>query len=426
MRAPLRSEGTALLTARAGSSYLLRGGEGYVAITMKAPDLALARRAPASVAIVLDTSGSMDDEHRLADAKAAADSLLDRLGDDDEVALVTYSTAAELILPLSRATGDTKAKAREAIASMTANGGTNISGGIGLGADALAAAHTSVRRLVLISDGEPTEGLGAGLVVDPRPLVAFAGRRAAEGTSITTVGVGLTFREDIMAGIASAGRGNYYFAEQASDLEDLFARELGALGETVVTGGDLTLQPGPGVELVDAIGYPLVRDADGVRVPVADLRRGEQRKVVVRVHVDGAIGSEARLAASWRFHTVAGETVDQVATARATVTGDASQVERGRDRAAVQLIEEARTARALDDASAAFGRGDSVDARRILVEQRAAVQAHAADLDQKMVEDLQQATDRAARGFAEAPAASAPAGLRAMKDNSAAAFELAH
>ena len=424
---PRASEGTPLLSARLASTHLLEGhGEAYVAITMAAPEGAPAHRAPASVAIVLDTSGSMGDENRLEDAKTAAYSLIDRLGPDDELALVTYSTAAELILPLSRATDDVRGMARRAIAGMTPTGGTNISGGLGLGADALAGARTALRRIVLISDGEPTEGLGSGIVVDPRPLIAFAGRRADEGASITSVGVGLTFREDIMAGIASAGRGNYYFVERAGDLAAMFERELGRLGETMFTAGELALRPGPDVELLEAIGYPLVRDADGWRVPVADLRRGEQRKVVLRVRVHATRATQDIVSVSWRYRTLAGVAHEQLAVARATVTRDAGAVERGRDRAALELIEQARTARALGDASAAFAAGDTGDANQILSQRRAELQGSAGMIDHQALKDIEAATLDAERGFADAPEPSAPAGQRALKGNSAAMFELAH
>ena len=426
-RPPMVSDGSPLLSARMASSHLLAGDhEAYVAITMTAPQVTAPARAPASVAIVLDTSGSMDDDHRLADAKAAAYSLIDRLGPDDELALITYATSAELILPLARATDEQRGMARRAVASMTASGGTNISGGLGVGADALAAAHTSLRRIVLISDGEPTEGLGSGLQVDPRPLIAYAGRRAADGTSITSVGVGLTFREDIMAGIASAGRGNYYFVEQAGDLSAMFARELGRLGETVVVDGDLALTAGDGVEVLDAIGYTLVRDADGLRVPVTDLRRGEQRKVVVRVRVRTSASYQDILGVTWRFRTVGGAVEEQRAVAQAEITADPTAVERGRDRAAVELIEQARTAAALEQASAAFAAGDSLGAQEVLARRRADVQGAGAAMDPRAMNQLLEVTGEAERGFARAPAAAAPEGRRAMKSTSAASFELAH
>jgi Ca-activated chloride channel family protein len=413
------------LSARLPSSHLLLGdSDTFVAITMKAPDGAARARAPASVAIVLDTSGSMGDENRLEDAKRAAYSLLDRLAPDDELALVTYATSAELVLPLSRADEDTRARARRAIAGMQPTGGTNISGGLGLGADALAGAHSTLRRIVLISDGEPTEGLGSGIAVDPRPLVDFAGRRATEGTSITTVGVGLTFREDIMAGIAGAGRGNYYFVERAADLSDMFARELGRLGETVYTAGALTLQPAAGVELLEAIGYPLVQDRGGLRVPVADLRRGEQRKVVVRVRVHATAETDAILGVTWRYRTLDGAGQEQRVVAHATVTADPTLVERGRDKVAAELIEQVRTGQALEQASAAYARGDGAAASQILVERRAVMEALEPGLDEALVRDLQEATERAERGFAEAPGAGAPEGKRALKVLSAETYDL--
>src|SRR5258708_227264 len=59
-------------------------------------------RAPIPMAVVLDTSGSMAGE-KLDQAKTSVIQLIRDMRDDDEIALVRYSSDAELIQPLARA-----------------------------------------------------------------------------------------------------------------------------------------------------------------------------------------------------------------------------------------------------------------------------------------------------------------------------------
>jgi Ca-activated chloride channel family protein len=182
------------LSARLDSSHILRGTtETYLAIALAAPESKVTTRPPTSVAIVLDRSGSMLGQP-WQDAQAAAMVLIDKLGPDDELAIVSYSTVAELVLPLGPATVDNRRRAKAAIAALIADGGTNISGGLSLGADELGRARATLRRMVLISDGQANEG-----IYDRNGLVRLAGQRAASGISITSVGVGLDFNEDTMA-----------------------------------------------------------------------------------------------------------------------------------------------------------------------------------------------------------------------------------
>lgn len=60
------------------------------------------QRAPLSIAVVLDTSGSMGDE-KIEQAKQAVVRLIRDLRDDDERAFLRYSTDSEIAQPLARA-----------------------------------------------------------------------------------------------------------------------------------------------------------------------------------------------------------------------------------------------------------------------------------------------------------------------------------
>jgi Ca-activated chloride channel homolog len=415
------------LAVRAQQCRLLRGAsETHVAIELTAPMSQRAGREPVALALVIDRSRSMIHEP-LRDAKIAALRAVDALSARDSFSVVIYSTTAEVVVGLGAATDAHKAKARAAIEALTAAGGTNISDGLVKGAASLAGPcegdcpRDHVSRILLISDGDPNEG-----IYDREGLVALASRTAETGTSITTVGVGLEFNEKIMAEMAVAGRGNYYFVEQFADLATMFDQELGSLGETVAVDTRVELVPAAGVTIVEAYGYRLERKDGKTIIPIADLRAGESRKVVVRVRVTAERAGQLDLVSTrltWRpvgAHQM--RVIDsQLAV---TVTDDAAAVQRSTVAAAEIQVQEAQMANAIDQATEAYELGDVEKANQILEGRgRAAAEAAAAIGDEDLGRRMGDVKQKASQNFA-VPAKGA-AGSRATKENRNLSYDLA-
>jgi Ca-activated chloride channel family protein len=112
---------------------------------------------PLNVALVLDLSDSI--EPFLGPLREAANTALASLKPEDEVALFTFSTEAELRVPF---TSD-KAKVAESINAFKVGGATNINDGIFVAAKYLLTAPPHGRRvIVLISDDVATYSGGEG------------------------------------------------------------------------------------------------------------------------------------------------------------------------------------------------------------------------------------------------------------------------
>jgi Ca-activated chloride channel homolog len=374
-----------------------------VTITAARPPADLSSgRPPLSLAIVIDRSGSMHGAP-IENAKAAALSMLRQLDDRDAFSVVTYSSSSETVIAMERATQANKAAARAAIETIDDDGGTCISCGLETGSTELARSPVSggLRRILLISDGQANEG-----VYDRDELAALAGARAASGASISTVGVGLDFDETTMRRLAEVGRGNYYFVEDTVALSAMFGRELGTLSQTVAADVRLVVTPMPGVHIEEAYGYPMTRTGDSVVVPVADLRAGESRKVVLRATVAAAQRGEltvAQVDVGWR-RVSDGRAGALRALAVVDVVDDPAAVTASIDPATMQAVEKALSARALEDAAAAYDRDGAPAARQVLEHRAQAVRANAAYLGRDTVEALESASDGAIDGFARAPA----------------------
>ncbi|MGC1187751.1 MAG: VWA domain-containing protein [Candidatus Acidiferrales bacterium] len=112
---------------------------------------------PLNIAIVLDLSDSIGPY--LGSLRDAATTALSTLKSDDQVALFTFSTEAQMVVPLTK----DKASVAAAISSLKAGGATNINDGIfAASQNFLATAPAGRRVIILISDDVGTDAGAQG------------------------------------------------------------------------------------------------------------------------------------------------------------------------------------------------------------------------------------------------------------------------
>jgi Ca-activated chloride channel family protein len=260
-----------------------RGDPHYaVRVRVSAPPLRADQRPPLSLALVLDTSGSMEGA-AIAAARDAARALVARMGDHDRVAIIAFHSQSEVLVPMLALDAGGRRRALAAIDGIRATGTTDLGGGLAAGLDELARTRTGagLERVVLVSDGVPNTGdaLG-GLVL----------RATREHVAISALGLGLEFDEALLGRIAQDTGGEYLYAPDADAVARVFDDELTRMQTAVAANLTLTVRPGPGVVLGDA---PWLTAVGGDRQAfLGDLAAGETRDVFVPVavpaHADGA------------------------------------------------------------------------------------------------------------------------------------------
>ena len=297
-RTPLRftaaSTTPVSFSGQLSQSAVLQGGDGQVRIKLLlgADELLVKEhvRVPTDLLVILDRSGSMEGT-KMDYARSAVTELLTHLGPDDRFSLVTYSNAAELAIPLAPATKGAQRGWRRVTRQVQAGGGTNMSSGIELGLNTLGRRETSrSARIILLSDGLANEGDASYDGLTARALKA-----AHREYVLSAIGVGADFNEYLMSGLADAGTGNYYYLESTRELAKVFASEFQATRETVATGVVVTIEPGDGVDVVDAAGYPLERDGHHVSFRPGSLFAGQEREIWVTLRVPSEEPSEHEL-----------------------------------------------------------------------------------------------------------------------------------
>jgi VWFA-related protein len=133
-----------------------------------------ASATPASIALVIDASPSIF--HELAEMRGAARSLAENISPADEIAVVSFSSEAHLLLPFSknRALLD-RAIESQYLAKVENSSESRIYESVFLAARELFSGRTGRKAMVLLTDGQDS---GLGLSWDPRSALPSTGAGA--------------------------------------------------------------------------------------------------------------------------------------------------------------------------------------------------------------------------------------------------------
>jgi Ca-activated chloride channel family protein len=269
------------LDADLGQTVLSTSKPGSVFLRLNLKSLTTAkseRRTPVNVAIVIDRSGSMQGD-RIAAAKEGARVALKRLSSDDIVSLVSYNHDFDVLSPAAPLR-DSRDKLIEAIDNLQASGTTALYAGVQEGGRQVEkfVSDNNVNRVVLLSDGLANVGPST-----PGELAELGRKLASKGISVSTIGLGLDYNEDLMQRLAAASDGNHAFVERPSDLAEIFDREFGdALS---VSARDITIiiECKLGFKPTRILGRDGSIDGDKVTLKLNQMQADNERYVVVEL-----------------------------------------------------------------------------------------------------------------------------------------------
>ena len=205
-------------------------------------------RPPVNIAIVIDKSGSMTGD-KIRNAKKAAIMAIERLGPEDIISIVTYDSGVNVVVPA------TKVRDKQAIfcaiRRIEAGGSTALYAGVQKGAREMRKflCGNRVSRLVLLSDGLANVGPQS-----PCQLGKLGTSLIKDGISVTTIGLGLGYNEDLMTQLAYKSDGSHYFAENASELAGVFDDEFGRALSVVAQEVQIDIRCAKGVRPVRLLG----------------------------------------------------------------------------------------------------------------------------------------------------------------------------
>lgn len=322
-------------------------------------------RQPLNLAVVLDRSGSMRGA-KIEQAKQAAEMLVERLRPDDIFSLVIYDSEVKTLVP-PQPVGTRTESIRARIRALQPGGSTALYHGVETGGRHLAEFFNDqkINRVLLLSDGIANVGPSSN-----REISSLGTSLANRGISVTTIGLGDDYNEDLMTALAEASDANYYHVADVEALPDVFKRELGELEKIVARRLTVEITFPDGVEPLEFLG----RDDKVVgrkgTISFSTLAAEQKREIYIACRVDpgklgGGAAAVAQASVSYRDGTGDAE-LRADGEALVKTVDDAALAAKSQDAAIVAEAELQRNATATREAIALADQGRGDEAKKVI------------------------------------------------------------
>lgn len=351
------------VNVRAGAA-----GKRAMEILLRAPERGLSDQydsSPINIALVIDRSDSMSGEGKMDYVKDAARSIVERLNPGDGIALITYNGRAEVVIPMQEARN--KRRLFDLIDSLYPLGGTNLGAGLLAGYREMDKRRRpkTINRVILLSDGLANQG-----ITSPRELSGIAVGNYEEGVSLSTIGVGYGFNEDLMTDLATDGGGMYYYIDHPTRIPEIMAWEFSSMQCLVASNIVLRIELVGDIGIDRIIGNRYLERNGTVEYNVGELSVGERRRYMVHLDVPGLAAGKHSIGKVSMQYVVPGKGGKKVVSEPVYLVAmrDDDLIERGKNREVIERSYIFEVNEARKHAARAVDNGDMAEAVRVLTE----------------------------------------------------------
>lgn len=388
---PAQAGGTLRVTARASHGIVPAGqAEAWVEVDLEAAPGRQGQRLPVNLALVLDRSASMAAKNKLEYAKEAARLAVGQLRAGDRVAIVAFDSVSNVLLP---STPVRDHQAIEAIIDgLTPGGSTNISDGLADGR-AEVARHLRrdwVNRIILMTDGLANFGIR-----DPDELSRVAREYGQQGVSISAMGLGHEYNEDLLVALAEYSGGRYHYIEDPQQMASIFKTEVRELAAVVARGVTVELAGASGAQVSTVLARKAAETINGRwSVPLGDMVGGQRRRLIARVTLPDARSGVTQAIVRVRVaytDALGGNTGVEVPLAiEVARSSDAADHERSAQKDVLETVQTALGATELEEAMRRFQSGKREEAQQLLLTAESRYRSLNATLRSAKLEKLQE------------------------------------
>lgn len=168
-----------------------------------------------ALALVIDRSGSMQG-NPLVLAQSAAVATARAMAPDDLLEVIAFDAEPERVVRMQAARN--RARIENELRRLRPSGGTALFPALDAAQQDLALTRALTRHVILLTDGQ-------GQPDEPSRLRVLVDSMAADGLTVSTVGLGDTVDRELLESLAHRGRGRSYFTADANNLPQIFLRE---------------------------------------------------------------------------------------------------------------------------------------------------------------------------------------------------------
>ena len=331
-------------------------------------------RAPLNIALVIDRSGSMTGQ-KIERAKEAAIQAIRRLDSRDIVSVVVFDNNIDVLIPATKVS-NLEGMERK-IRSIEPGGTTALHAGTQKGAEEVQKFFEKgiVNRVILLSDGQANVGPSS-----PAQLAELGRTLGGKGISVTTLGLGSDYNEDLMSRLASASDGNHKFIESASEMAEIFQREFNTALSVVAQDAQCVVTLPEGNRPVRALNMEVNINGQEVTFGWNQIYSNHERYMMLEVEVPATTdGRSLELAiATLRYDNLETKSIDKLSSKVAVkFSSSESQVKEATNKTVmedyVELVANLENRRAME----LRDRGDVEGAQRLFMSNSAFLDSNA-------------------------------------------------
>jgi Ca-activated chloride channel family protein len=316
---------------------------------------------------------------RIAQAREAAIMAINRLLPTDIASVVIFDNVVDVLVPAQPVSDPSHFT--DLIRQVMVRGSTAIHAGVLQGAAEVLKFKEPRRlnRVVLLSDGAANVG-----PTRPEEFALLGRALLSKGVSVTTIGLGLGYNEDLMLQLARASDGNHAFAREPTDLVQIFNKEfddvLASCAQTVSVDVELK----PGVKAIRALSRDGQIEGQHAQFALNQIYAATEHYVLLELAIDGPASGTAEqdLGIVKVAYTIpaSGAKAMLDAPIRARFSAEEAEAKKSFDPKVAESVVEQVTRERTQRAVALQDAGRAAEARELLLQNAAEIQGLTASM----------------------------------------------
>ncbi|MCK4719049.1 VWA domain-containing protein [bacterium] len=239
------------------------------------------RESPLNLVLLLDKSHSMFGGPIIEVIKAAK-VVIDQLTGRDSLTVIAFDQDAKVVLSSRRVLNKDEAKRR--LDRIDVEGGsTDLHAALKLGLKEMRelSAENSIDKIVLLTDGRPTHGE----TLDQN-FFQLAETIREKGGSVSSVGVGLDYNEDLLSSVARLSGGGFYHSARPREIKKIFKKEIAHFLNVSHRNLEMVITPRKWVRVKEIFGLPHRFESGKHIVQLPDLEKYTEQSVLLTLQYE--------------------------------------------------------------------------------------------------------------------------------------------
>jgi len=266
------------MTVALFNSFILHqsAGETFLLVELLSREKPRAgRESPLNLVLLLDRSHSMFGGPFTEVIKAAR-VVIDQLTGRDSLTVIAFDHEAKVVLSSKRVLNRDEAKRRLNQVEV-AGGSTDIHAALKMGFMEMRgfSGDNTIDKMVLLTDGRPTHGETEDL-----KFFKLAENIREKGGSVSAVGIGLDYNEDLLSSVARLSGGGFYHSARPREIKKIFKKEIAHFLNVSHRALELEVIPRKFVKIKEIFGLPHRFESGKHIVQLPDLEKYTEQTVL--------------------------------------------------------------------------------------------------------------------------------------------------